>query len=66
MNLSFLPKRLVVFCNLMVKQHHKVHGYSGLSDYLWHKDTMVFMAIHEDLLALINGGLSRCPRFINI
>jgi hypothetical protein len=56
MDLTFLPKRLVPFCNGLVEQHHKQHGYSDLSRFIWHKDTMGFIAIHEDLLSLLGAA----------
>src|SRR5207253_9556737 len=49
-NLNFLPKRLVNFCNMVVEQHHAAHGYSSLAAHMWHKDTNVFIALHEDLI----------------
>jgi hypothetical protein len=55
-DLGFLPKRLVGFCYTVVEEHHKTHGYSGLAARLWDKNTLVVMAIHKDLLTLINAA----------
>jgi hypothetical protein len=55
-NLRFLPKRLVHFCNMVVEQHHATHGYSSLAAHMWHKDTNVFIAPHEDLFALLGAA----------
>ena len=57
MDLKFLPKRLVSFCNVLVDKHHHQHGYSDLVRFLWHKDTMGFIAIHEDLFTLLGALL---------
>jgi hypothetical protein len=56
MDLTFLPKRLILFCNGLVERHHKQHGYSEIAGLIWHKDTMGFVAIHEDLLSLLGAA----------
>jgi hypothetical protein len=56
MDLQFLPKSLVVTCNRIVANHHKQHGHSELTRNLWHKDTMGFISIHEDLFSLLGAA----------
>ena len=56
MDLQFLPKPLVVACNRIVESHHKQHGYSELTRQLWHKDTLAFIALHEDLFSLLGAA----------
>jgi len=56
MDLTFLPQPLVVVCNHIVENHHRQHGYSELPRDLWHKDTMGFIIIHEDLNSLLGAA----------
>jgi hypothetical protein len=58
MDLTFLPKRLVTFCNGLVERHHHQHGYSDIARFIWHNDTMGFISIHEDLFTLLRFATS--------
>jgi hypothetical protein len=55
MEFEWLPKELVTRCNALVAAYHKARGGS-LPKILWHRDTMVFIAIHVDLRSFLNAA----------
>src|SRR5262249_29651822 len=61
MDFEWLPKDLTTRCDLLIHAHHRGDGYSSLPTILWHKETQVFIAVHEDLREMV-GTASKAWR----
>jgi hypothetical protein len=55
MEFEWLPSDLTIKCNALVAAHRKRYGGS-LPKLLWQRDTMVFIAMHPDLLTLLGSA----------
>ena len=53
---GFIPKQLTTICNLLVVSHHRAYGFDELPATLWDRETMGFVAGHDDLMGMLGAA----------